>query len=278
MDNQKDFFQLWFEYLRRSDDYKEFCEWYREHQKDESLPLPGKFVTLPHGLNPDPYVGLKPYILLISTFSDVYAIDFDEWRENQKDRLERINRNRGPGPIEDYTAGASSIENDINHCIDAFKQSEGREPSANELKTNFLQFLKRESDKTLLLRVDLTYEPKVIKDALRGWITSDGLKKRMMDAKSWRWLRSHRYKKPTVKQRLLELQNYLEVYDMWKEKVDNRKPGDPGGWDEIIRCLEPNWNINGDDRLSKLKVYQDYKRKAKNIISNTEQGYFPGDY
>jgi len=265
MNDQKEFYRLWFEYLRRSDDYKEFCEWYRASLKDESLPLPGKFITLPPGAN--------PYIMLLSTFSDVYSTSFDEWWERQKVRLEQVFKNREPGPV-----GEPSLEDDLDRCIDAFKQSEGREPSANELKTNFLQFLKRKSDETLLLSVDMTYEPKAIKDGFDKWLKSNGVKKKIADAKPWKWLKANRYKKPTRKGGFHMLQKYLEVYDLWEEKVQNKKTGDPGGWDQIIHHFEPGWDLNGDHRLSKLKVYQDYKRKAKNIISNTERGYFPGDY
>ena len=299
MDEQKEFYKLWFEYLRRSDNYREFCEWYRASQKDESLPLPGKFVTLPPGSN--------SYIMLISTFSDVYSTSFDEWWERQKVRLERVFKNQKPGPIEDYMVGEPSLEDELNHCMDAFKQSEGREPSANELKTNFLQFRKRKSDETLLLRVDMTYEPKAIKDGLKKWLNSKGVKKKMADAKPWRYLKSHQYKKPTGTPRLDDLQDYLDAYDMWKEKVLPRKSGDPSGWNAIIQHFVPGAKVKNADECVKMfkkkhsrkpsfleldetleeeqkkfsnmgRKYKRYKENAVKIISNVEGGYFPGKY
>jgi hypothetical protein len=300
MDDQKETYRLWFEYLRRNDDYREFCEWYREHQKDKSLPLPGKFkARLSQGLD--------PYMMLISTFSDVYNTSFDEWWERQKVRLKRIFKNRERGPIEDYMVGEPSLEDDLNHCIDAFKQSEGREPSANELKTNFLQFLKRKSDETLFLRVDMSYQQKSIKDGLRKWLNSNGVKKKMDDAKPWRWLKHHRYKKRTGQTPIEDLQLYLEVYDMWKEKVLPRKPGDPSGWNKIIQHFEPGSQERTVDQCTKSfkrkygkkpgilelqeildeerkryssleRKYKRYKENAEKIISNAARGYFPDKY
>ena len=257
--------------------------------------MPQKFITLPPGRN--------PYIMLLSTLSDVYNISFDEWWERQKVRLKRVFGYRKSGPIE----SPASIEEDLDQCIDSFIQSEGREPSAYELRDCFVHFLKRESDKTLLLRVDLTHEPKVIKDELKRWITSNGLKKRMNDAKSWRWMIGHQFKKATGQTPIEDLQTYLEVYDMWEEKVQNKKTGDPSGWKEIIQHFKPRAQERTADQCAKSfkqkhgkkpgvlelqemldeehkryasleRRYKRYKEKAAKIISNVEMGYFPGEY
>ena len=97
MDEQKEFFRLWFEYIRRNEIYKEFCEWYRESQKHENFPLPEKLKNLPPtGVDPSLFSRLKPYIRLLSTFSDVYVVSFDDWWTSQKERLEKIQEGSRP--------------------------------------------------------------------------------------------------------------------------------------------------------------------------------------
>lgn len=270
MDNPKEIYRLWFEYLRRSDDYREFCEWFRARHKDPSLPVPDKFKKDSRG-------GLPSIVSTFVDFLDVHSCDFDDWWNGQKDRLERIKGSQQPGAVEDYVTGCGSIEDDLNLCIDVFKRLEGREPSANELKDWFLQaFLKGEGGRRmLLLRVDLAYEAKDIKAEFKKMMDSDLVKKKMADAQPRRWLLRHKSKKPTGKPRIDDLQKYLDVYDMWKEKVQSRQPGDPGGWDEIIRHFEPGRTASDD---TGRRVYLRYKQNAERIISNVEKGCFPGQY
>lgn len=47
--NKKEIYRLWWEYLKRSEDYKEFCEWFREKRKNPDIPIPDKFKSSKKG-------------------------------------------------------------------------------------------------------------------------------------------------------------------------------------------------------------------------------------
>ena len=300
MDEHKEYYKLWFEYLRRSDNYKEYYEWRRGRKDNELRPLPRKFID--GSLAPP---GTSIYEMLYSTFFDVYNLNFDKWWEGYKIRIERFSGwAQKLEPIENCAVETESLEADFDQCIDSFKRSEGREPSANELKTYFIQSLNRGAKRTLLLKIDLAYGPIVIKDEFKKWVNSSEGKESFADAKSWGLL-ADQFRKPTGQTPIKDLQNYLEVYDMWDEKVRNRKYGDPGGWDEIIQHFEPRAQKRTADQCDKSfkrkhgkkpgvlelqemldeehkryasldRRYKRYKEKAAKIISNVERGYFPG--
>ena len=161
-------------------------------------------------------------------------------------------------------------------CINLFRRLQGWEPSAIELKDWFLSFLKgAASERMMILKIDLSFEGKDIKNGFKEVMGSDAVKGKLSNAQSRRWKLHYQNKKPTGKPRIDELERYLNVYDMWKEKVQNRQPGDPSGWDEIIQHFEPGRTVSNErDR----RLYQLYKQKAEKIISNVERGFFPGEY
>ena len=300
MDDQKELYRLWYEYLKRSENYKEFCEWWRKREPVKSLnindsykeycesyrkgkgrpdllPVPRKFKTGNCLHIPETFRNLL----------DVHMFPFEDWwtwkkrelLESRKKRelLESSSRDRGPvaNLLKDYSG---NLETSIDYCIESLRESNNREPSAIELKKDLLHHLGITSlFGCCFLRINLDYPPQKIKAAFAEYLKSKDVKEEyasFIDRDDF--CKNHQL--PTGKPRIDDLQKYLDVYDMWEEKVQNKKQGDPGGWDQIIQHFEPDWDINGDDRLSKLKVYQDYKLKAKNIVSNTEQGYFPGRY
>jgi hypothetical protein len=102
-----------------------------------------------------------------------------------------------------------------------------------------------------------------------GILKTPAVKKRLREGKEWREL----WNGVTGRPRLDELRLYLEVYDMWRSKVRDRKPGDPGGWYQIINHFAPDQNGEEVDRQVKR-----YKEKAARIIGNVERGVFPGPY
>lgn len=267
MANQKEIYRLWYEYLKRSVVYKEYCEWSRAKNENPS-PLPEKFKEKINGIS------VSPIEKTFERFLDVHEINFNEWWVFQKMRLERTKANRIHSPVDNYVTGPVSLESDLDFCIDHYKQKTGREPSAQELKDNFVEMLNDRGgeQKMLFLRVNLTSKLKDIKDGFENIMASDEVKKKIAYAKTWWGFQNIGHTgNPPVR----ELQDYLDVYDMWKEKVHNKKPGAPGGWDQIIKHFEPGRSVsNPSDR----RLYQSYREKAEKIISNVERGYFPGDY
>ena len=291
MDDQKELYRLWYEYLKRSENYKEFCGWWRKREPVKSLNLNDSYKEYcksyrkgkghPH-LLPVPKKfksGERIHIpKKFGNFLDVHMFPFDDWWTWKKRALlESSSRDRGP--VENLLEGYSgNLETAIDYCIESLRASNNREPLAIELKEDLLHHLEITSlFGFCFLRINLDYPPQKIKAAFAEYLKSKDVKEKYTSFTDRDdFCKNHQLH--TGKPRLDDLQKYLDVYDMWKEKVQNKKRGDPGGWDQIIHHFEPNWDVNGDDRLSKLKVYQGYKLNAKNIISNTERGYFPGKY
>ena len=288
MDDQKEIYRLWFEYLKRSDDYKGFCEWWGRDQEGPSF-VP-KNPKDPSGwveainrcmrgsdtYDTEEYTKIHEYGWhdIFKTFFDVHKVDFGlwwEWYSELEKRKKSQNR-----PVENYPF--YSIREDFDYCIEQLKEDKGREPTAYELRDYFMGMLsgRTHSHMNFYLKVDLRQKPKDIKEAFNKTLKSPSTQERIaiwQDEQAW--METYHDFKPTGKPRVGDLQKYLDVYDLWKEKVLNRKPGDPSGWDEIMQHFEPGRTVDNDgDR----RVYLRYKQIAEKIIANVEEGYFPGKY
>ena len=210
---------------------------------------------------------------VLVSFLDVHRVNFEEWWENEKDNID-FDARWGKKAIKFPAISRYPIEMLIDDLITRFKIDNDREPSANELKAMIVK-LNEARQGEILISLNLAYKPAELKKEFNELLNSKYMKERMAQAKELRWLKYHKNKRPTGKPRLDDLQKYLDVYDMWKKKVQNREQGDPSGWDEIIKHFEPGRTVaNAGDR----RVYLRYKQNAEKIISNVERGYFPGDY
>jgi hypothetical protein len=265
MDDQKELYKLWVEYLKRSENYKAFCEERLEWQRsDEPLSLSklAKFM-------------MSQIAETYSAFGDIHSVDYnfnDRWGLRRQE-LDLLKKHPIPNAVDDYmNERQPSLQTDLT----AFFKSP-KEFSDAEIITFFPRFLNRKLDgrNMMLLEIDLLQSRQNIKAGFKELMDSDVIKEKIENAKDARWEHHHKNIKPTGQASIKDLQKYLKVYDMWEEKVQNRKPGDPGGWDQIIKYFEPGRSASneGDRRL-----YQDYRDRAKNIIANVEMGFFPGDY
>ena len=252
-------------------------------------------------------ISVSPIEKTFENFLDVHEINFNEWWVFQKMRLERNKANRIHSPVDNYVTGQVSLVSDLDYCIDHYKQYTGREPSAQELKYDFVEMLNDRGgeQKMLFLRVNLTSKLEDINAGFKKIMASDEVKKKMEYGKTWRGFFDNIER--TGKPRLDGLQDYLDAYDMWKEQVVPRKPGDPSGWKKIIQHFEPGAKLKDADECVKMfkkkysrkpspleleetlseeqkkfsnmgRKYKRYKEKAEQIISNVERGYFPGEY
>ena len=123
---RKRYYRLWREYLKRSDEYKEFCEYMRRKREDSSIPVPEKFKK--DGIYAPPIV---PVFL---TFHDVYVYGFDEWWEVQGKWL------MDDRPTGLYEFSEEFFKKTFDQLINSFEKNEGREPTLRELRDNFLEF------------------------------------------------------------------------------------------------------------------------------------------
>ena len=134
MDNEREIYKLWREYLKRTDEYK-------------------KFKNRSNGEEPIGFFDL---------LGEVYTRSFNVWWELRRQQ-------GGHGIVSDY---ADLIEKDFDNCIESFKAShEGREPSLQEVKEYFCKFLKQ-SAWFSYLRVSITEDKTAIKEELDKIIDS----------------------------------------------------------------------------------------------------------
>ena len=358
MDDQKEIYRLWYEYLKRSENYKDYHEWFynskvnADETREPELPekfkqplnegplqydqvllwdhfrevlqnfvesqakgslaeekqkmidkLSSKTFHIPDIFR-NPTIQDELHWVLVS-FMDVHRVNFEEWWEKEKDSID-FDARWGKKAIKFPAISDYPIEVVIDDLITRFKIDNDREPSASELNAMIVEFNEARQGQTLI-SLNLAYKPAELKKEFNELLNSKYMKERMAQAKELQWLKYHKNKRPTGKPRLDELQKYLDVYDMWKEKVQNRKQGDPSGWNKIVLCFEPASKAkdpiecaksfkrkHGKEpgvldlqemldeekrrQVSLSRIYKRYKQKAENIISNVKEGYFPGDY
>lgn len=276
VDKEKEFYKLWIEYLKRSDDYKKFCEILKHNKnlkkkKNPPLPIPGKFK---HSRG---YIGNFYIFGLIhdkqwtfekwwkrykgkAFFHNGFPVDdyISRWVLGVKEEF------KPEGIVEDYV---NSLQSDMDICIRKFKSyNQGREPTLSEFKEYFLNELK---DGNLSQYITIRIDP-------RGETTDDILKqikKFIREKRKNLQIRNREFKfikyfKPSTKLRLDELKKYLNVYNL-KQQIPKLKPK------EIIKKINPNDDAND---LEVQRVYRDFYQKAKKIIQWVEHGFFPGPY
>lgn len=255
MKKGKEIYKLWWEYLKRSDDYKEFCEWMRKKRINNKIPVPDKFKKDSKGNAPKELINFL-------TFHDIHAFSFDEWWEIHKERLDyKKTYHNLLKPIEDY---ANFIEGDFDDCIESFKRYEGREPSLKEFKKYFCQLLKQRSSMFSYFMVTITEDKSVLKNEFNKIISSQRKKPYVKSSIS---IKRNSYPRRDEKHiRIDELKKYLDVYDLRQQKL---KPK------EIIKRINSN---DDPDDLDIQRAYRDHFQKAKKIIKFVERGIFPGWY
>lgn len=269
MGKEKECYRLWIEYLKRNDNYKDFCNTLREKKKNPSLSIPEKFKHLVYPAN---------YYM----FGDIHNKHwtFEKWWKLYKERASfhddfpvesYISRKIlgvkdefiPKGIVEDY---ADHLQSDIDVCIEQFKfYNQGREPTLNEFRELFLNELKGgQLCKYITIRIDP-----------RGKSTQDILnqiRKLIKEKRKNPKIKQGEYKfihflKPTTKLRLDDLQKYLNIYDLRQQPGIKPK--------EIIKRINPE---DDADNLEVQRAYRDFYQKAKRIIEFVETGRFPGPY
>lgn len=253
---RKEVLRLWWEYLKRSNIYKEFSEYEWENEKKgipfSKIKWPKKFQVKVRGkyeLNPN----LRSYRF---EYMCVHYITFENWWKYRE-----LKEREADSRLEIY-----DFKEDINSCIETFKEYNGREPTLQEFKDKFVE-QKKVFNIVLYLKIDLL-SPFRTEDLLKqiGKI----LKERRRNPYI-RGLRSKVNLEPfsnaEIKENYLrreELWRYLRIYDYKKQDLSMRDVVEKEGKD----------STNSDIRSM---FYQDLKR-AEKIIRNVELGIFPGDY
>lgn len=262
----KEDYRLWFEYLRRSNNYKLFCSARRE--KNPSIENPLWKIDKERILKyPEPHLpetGLYHYLVKnYVVFGDIFTYStFNKWWNDRKEYIRKQIYFFSSKGVVDY---GDKVEIDIDSFIALFKMENDREPTLQEFRNGLVNSIKNSG--YLYLRVNVVNH---------SW---DNLKNQVHD------LVKTQIKKPIVREvglrhkrhsskyfssvfgkiRRDELEKYLQVYDL-REK--DKK------WLDIAETVLPS---NADQETKRREVLRYYK-KALGIIKNVEEGIFPGEY
>lgn len=260
----KDFYKLWWKYLKRSDNYKEYCKFVREFMKEKGKyprteQCPEKFLKKVKNYNSEDYI-LVPMFDVYLDFEDVFSRSFDRWWKIRK--ILQTKRNE----IIREEVEIYDLDEEIDSYIGDFKEFKGREPTLREFKkgASFSKIFGID----LYLKIDLLSSAR-IKDLkeLIGKIIRERKNslRRLRCRVNLEPFSNNKYKE-FYPPKIDELKRYLDVYDLKKKGLSISA---------IIEKIEPNRNSKGAD--IQRAFYQDIAR-AKNIIKNVESGIFPGEY
>lgn len=235
-------YELWIEYLRRSEDYKILCEYVNKNG----------FLSL--GATPESLKGKEFLPVTYLFFGDIYKQSFKETFSKISTWLETFSSLSSS--VENYS---NLIESDVEQLISNLKRTNKREPNIYELKNVIVQFIKNSS--TLYLKVELSNT------------TMKNIKKRITEILKERKkiIKTIPSLMPNQNIRLEELERYLRIFDYRKDGLD---------YDKIL-SIEPHRKTTKNHENAEDYAKRAFKRDlqyAKKIIKNVEKGLFPGEY
>lgn len=270
-EKDKDVFELWWEYLKRSERYSDFCQWWNQEEK---APLPDSLKEHHQGL-------WNTYM----NFGDVHSQAFEEWWQSELD-------NPFPSPIKPYYPESGKclidyrtiIEKDIYKIYRKFKKEQGREPNIRELIHNLKLYMNHWENERIYLLIEYQHNSNSeismeFQNYLRERKKAPPVREVSRSIKGAKGKATIKIKKEGKSFTIDDLERYLDVYDYNKEGLTI-----PEIVYKIWTVLPPDSNpesIEYDDRYQPDNLKSAIKRdlrKAKKIISNVEFGYFPGDF
>lgn len=233
--NSWDFYKLWWEYLKRSDKYKFFCEKYGDHGKN-------KFGAS--------YEVFQHYMRF---FGNVFKFDnVDEWIKTSRRKDGRL---PGSRPVLDLRDKESYYYGYFKALTDGHDSQLGF-PSQEKI----WEIISKEAQYIFLAvpvvgreDMDIIYEQiKIIRNKYKKTGAVKQADKILKESTM-----------PSTRIRYDELEKYLKVYDLDKNGLKTK---------EII----PKITDLGDGDL--YREIRRFKKNARNIIKNVEEGVFPGKY
>ena len=245
-DSRKRVYNLWFESLLLSKNYKDYCEWKRKEIRNASE-LPGRFRKLDI---------ITSFAVGYFNFGDIFNIGFDNWWAIKKNLF------LARKPSRSVVNFADLFPIEIEKAIESFKLAEGREPSLDEFKWYLISLLDN-SHKRIIISVTLKANDTIKDLSLQFDKLIKGLQPKFKsDHWPWKW------KFPTTIKRIDEIQRYLEVYKLF---LQGHSPP------EIASRIK-NYSDHKSAPRERHRMIQSDRRKAEGIIRNVEKGIFPGKY
>lgn len=253
-----------YDYLKRSDDYKEYCAWQRKKNSNpkSKSPLPKKFST---PKNKTLHHIVETYL----EYGDVHKLSFTEF-------LIHVNSSKPVGASPGIVELLDIFKEKTDDFIDYFKKVKDCDPNAHEL-ANYWQNIFKKHLGIIYLRVDHARNSTPELYELLGKM----LKKKKKNPLEMKFRKScKKYSGITSNHvRLDELDMYLKVFDLWKKTDKNAKR--LYTMKDIIKKVGTKADkdkLKKADVESVIRKYRLYRSKAERIIKNVENGYFPGEY
>jgi hypothetical protein len=277
----KGLYKLWWEYLKRSERYKDFL---RENKEKNFYAE-----ALKSGVN-------KPLFFTAHIFGDVHNQSFAQWWKRERNRSTARIKGDPHHPIKD---AMDEFLFDVRQVYGQIGMKRELEPESIQASMDFVG----EDELVEALREHM--------NSLTGWgierieVNSNAPMEEL--AKEFRRYLSQKRKdekarefamklrgikgKPTKEKLKDELQRYLDVYDLRKKGLTFpqiiRKIGTPAQR-ESIKAMRPLTKKEekdlegqfegGQDTADIIRMYRRDLQKAKNIIDNVGQVHFPGNY
>ena len=244
--NEKEIYKLWWEYLKRSEEYKRWLnekspQWDAHLKVCESWEQGSAPIV-----QPAESTQWGKWIVLYHRFGNVHKTKFEKWWHIKEPELSNL-------AVEDYLS--SWLRFDIAQCFANVKADPSdRDTFQREFKNIFQQRL--ESSTALYLIVHCNAPLKKLEVDFFNLVKA---KRREVKVREFR-----RYKLLIGRIQFSEIKRYLRVFDIWKRNSTD--------WLRIVSERVKDHNNNEE-----VPIRRDLK-KAKQIIKNVEGGIFPGKY
>lgn len=253
MDNERERFRLWWEYLKRSKNYILFRKYRARRRKNPEVEWPKE---------------LEDYNLMLlgqvaNLFGDIEKKDFDHWWERYEasPASEYIGYESNELLKEIITPKIKDFNEvsrfNLSKCAISYELQMGKKPTLNQFIDYYSQ---RPEDFTRTGEIVLSVN--VVGNTLEK--LTEKFKEIVSLEKKKKEVKVLESNKKKSRLRIDELERYLKVFDLKEEGLK---------WKEIVKIFDPSLPFD-DVRRSFL---QDYSN-AKKIIKNAEQFDFPGSY
>jgi hypothetical protein len=253
--SEKEVYRLWWEYLKRSEKYKIFCDFIREASKIKikkektvqsaasNKPIKPTFIL---NLNEVEFYYMQRYY---KNFGDIFTNSFDDWWKTDKPSQPKL-------PV--------IVLNDPNACkaLPFFAKEFRKQQKAKKKSLS--------PEKTLKILAESEFEFIFLAVPMVGGITMEDISKQIANIRK-KWAKNFdvedfyfkRFNMPVSRVRFVELKRYLEVFDLKQQGLKMK---------EIIAKIDSD-RKGGDADI--LRSFRSYLQKAKKVIYNVECGSFP---
>ena len=304
MEGWKETYRWWWEFLKRSEDYKMLCDWSVLVLKDEQnrlslevfdmgdedfvldeLPpvidmwidtMVEKWICQEDNENfPCPHYRFnkkdKSYNMLYGyfpVFGNIYLEAFEDfWRKFRQDQPAYFGSRKPFSDEEDVVEGWEAVAHLWNRVENIMSQGEGGEPvEIEKFKRMFINWMKIIRPSELYVRINTQHG--TIKEIAKKVEIIVRKYRRTAQANAAISLEKN-YRFPTRRFVNEPFQRYLSVFDLWGQ-ADIKT---------IVETVYPGTNRDTTENFDSLvsMTIRDYEN-AKRIIANVERGKFPGNY